>query len=101
MTATLVGPKATTPGAEALVDLTRGQGSRGERLPVMPRGNRPVALPSLPEGHRLFAGYDQGLGEQLVLIETLEDAQELWDRQDYMLESPIWYSAPVLFAQDN
>lgn len=92
------GMKDANPGANALVDLTV---PRGPRPAVMLRSARPTALPSLPEGHRLFAGYNQGLGEKLVLIETLKDAQDLWDSQDNMLESPVWYSAPATFTGSN
>lgn len=93
-----VGMKDANPGAQALVDLTV---PRGPSPAVMPRSTRPAVLPRLPEGYRLFAGYDQGFGEKLVLVESLEDAQYLWDQQDFMLVSPVWYSAPALFAQDN
>lgn len=92
------GMKDANPGAEALVDLTL---PRGPLPAVMLRSTRPAQLPSLPEGHRLFAGFDQGLGEQLMLVETLEDAQYLWDRQDFMLASPVWYSAPATFTGSN
>jgi hypothetical protein len=93
-----VGMKAGTPGEEFLVDLTL---PRGGRPAVMFRSSRPTALPSLPEGHRLFGSLDQGLGERLYLIESLADAQDLWDKQDYALAAPVWYSAPAMFVTDN
>ncbi|MFZ2836369.1 MAG: hypothetical protein WAZ21_03540 [Candidatus Saccharimonadales bacterium] len=40
---------------------------------------RPIAMPQLPEGHHLFAIYDRLSGEQVVLCETVEDVQQLWD----------------------
>jgi hypothetical protein len=49
----------------------------GERLRM--GVSRPVALPNLPEGWDLICGYDQGLGERLLVCESLEDAQRLYD----------------------
>jgi hypothetical protein len=94
-----LGMKDDNPGAEALVDLTK-PGDHGSP-PVMLSGTRPVRLPQLPEGHRLFGTLDQGFGERLFLIETLDDAVRLWDLQDLAMASPVWYSAPALFTGDN
>jgi hypothetical protein len=71
--------------------------------PQMGQGERPAQMPRLPEGHQLFAGYDQGFGEHLVLCETLDDVQKVWDgyARGGALFPPSWYSAPVLFAEDN
>jgi hypothetical protein len=93
-----LGMKDDNPGADALVDLTV-PGHPG--LVVMQRSTRPVQLPRLPEGHRLFGTLNQGFGERLFLIETLEDAIRLWDWQDLAMEAPMWYSAPALFPGNN
>lgn len=63
---------------------------------------RPEQLPRLPAGHRLFCGYDQGQGERLFLVETLEDMQQLDDAYAQGGALTIrWYSAPVVFTDDN
>jgi hypothetical protein len=92
------GMKASAPGAEAL-ELVPNPPIAGWRDP----SGRPRQLPRLAEGHRLFAGFDQGRGEKLILIETLEDAQAVWDAYagGGAIYSPTWYSAPILFAEDN
>ena len=36
-------------------------------------------MPALPDGHALICGYDQGLGERMIVCDTLEDAQRLFD----------------------
>ena len=92
------GFKDQVAGAEALVplDVITGPGA-----PLMKRTVRPEQLPRLPDGHMLFGTRDQGFGEVLYLCEMLEDAQYLWDSQDTALASPHWYSAPVMFAEDN
>jgi hypothetical protein len=58
-------------------------------------------MPPLADGTRLFAVIDQGVGARLILVETLEDAQYLWDKQDFLLRAPEWFVAPVLFVQEN
>jgi hypothetical protein len=40
---------------------------------------RPSQKPILPEGWDVVAGYDQGLGERLIVCESLEDMQTLHD----------------------
>jgi hypothetical protein len=41
---------------------------------------RPDAMPELPDGHSLICGYEQqGLGERMIVCDTLEDAQTLFD----------------------
>ena len=41
---------------------------------------RPTAMPELPSAnHRVICGYNQGLGEHIIVCESLEDMQELYD----------------------
>ena len=40
---------------------------------------RPSRMPSLPQGHDVICGYDQGLGERMIVCESLEDMQQLYD----------------------
>ena len=40
---------------------------------------RPEAMPLLDKHWSLVCGFDQGLGERLLVCATLEDAQELYD----------------------
>lgn len=40
----------------------------------------PSQFPRLPEGHNLICGYDQGLGERMIVCETLEDMKELYQK---------------------
>lgn len=40
---------------------------------------RPTAFPRLREGDSLICGYDQGLGERLIICKSLEDMQTLYD----------------------
>lgn len=97
---TKVGFTADNPGRENLVDLTV---PRGPLPAVMYRSQRPTALPHLTEGHRLLCGYDRGFGEELYLVETLEDVQQMWDWADVggVIVSPVWYSAPILYVEAN
>lgn len=40
---------------------------------------RPNSFPVLKDGKSLVCGYDQGLGERLIVCDSLEDMQELYD----------------------
>ncbi len=40
---------------------------------------RPTAFPRLQEGDSLICGYDQGLGERLIVCESLEEMQQLYE----------------------
>jgi hypothetical protein len=40
---------------------------------------RPTQMPALNEGDAVIAGYDQGLGERMIVCDTLEDMQQLFD----------------------
>ncbi|OGM20795.1 hypothetical protein A2714_05135 [Candidatus Woesebacteria bacterium RIFCSPHIGHO2_01_FULL_38_9] len=48
----------------------------GTDIPVDHRG-KPTAMPSLKDTEFVIAGYDQGLGERIIVCESLEDMQEL------------------------
>jgi hypothetical protein len=54
---------------------------------------RPSQMPSLPQGHDVICGYDQGLGERMIVCESLEDMQQLYDSyaRGYALRI-YWYS---------
>lgn len=54
---------------------------------------RPSEMPLLKGEEMVIAGYDQGLGERLIVCESLEDMQELWDNyaQGYALKLH-WYA---------
>lgn len=43
------------------------------------QNSRPVAMPVLRGQEKVMAGYDQGLGERMIVCESLEDMQELYD----------------------
>ena len=43
---------------------------------------RPNQMPRIPEGWSVIAGYDQGLGERMILCTTLADMQDLYDAYD-------------------
>jgi hypothetical protein len=40
---------------------------------------RPTAMPRIPQNHSVLCGYDQGLGENIYVCESLEDMQQLYD----------------------
>lgn len=40
---------------------------------------RPTRMPSLEEGESVICGYDQGLGERMIVCESVEDMQQLFD----------------------
>ncbi len=64
-TVTELGKKDQIFGAEKLVPLTIS--------------GRPTKMPSVPTDHAVICGYDQGLGERIIICATLEDMQELYD----------------------
>lgn len=54
---------------------------------------RPNKMPKLKENESLICGYDQGLGERMIVCSNLEEMQELYDA--YALGSAIfinWYT---------
>jgi hypothetical protein len=40
---------------------------------------RPTEMPKLGEGERVICGYDQGLGERMIVCDSLADMQTLYD----------------------
>ena len=51
-----------------------------ELLEPVSISGRPKQMPALPSNkHSLICGYDQGLGERLIVCENLEDMQALYD----------------------
>ena len=41
---------------------------------------RPTQMPRLPSAtHKVICGYDQGLGERMIVCESLEEMQQLYD----------------------
>lgn len=57
--------------------------------------NRPVVFPLLAAGHKVIAGYDQGLGERMIVCDSLEEMQEVYD--NYAKGGALrlqWYAGP-------
>ncbi len=53
------------------------------------------AMPALKSGHSILCGYDQGLGERMIVCENLNDIKELdaaYERGGALRIK--WYSAP-------
>ena len=66
-----------------------------ELLQALEIYSRPTSMPIVPSGHEVVCGYDQGLGERMIVCETLEEMQELYDA--YARGGALriyWYSAP-------
>lgn len=40
---------------------------------------RPTSFPRLQKDEKVIAGYDQGLGERMIVCDSLEEMQELYD----------------------
>lgn len=40
---------------------------------------RPTQMPRLGKGDAVIAGFDQGLGERMIVCDNLEDMQQLFD----------------------
>lgn len=60
-------------------------------------GGRPTKLPRLGASQCIICEYDQGLGERLIVCESLGDMQELYD--NYFRGGAIsirWYRGVVL-----
>ena len=56
---------------------------------------RPASLPCVPADHKVICGYDQGLGEQMFVCESVEDMQQLYDAYASGGALKIhWYSGP-------
>lgn len=56
---------------------------------------RPTAMPPLGLNEDIVCGYDQGLGERMIVCESLDDMQELYD--NYARGGALnihWYKAP-------
>jgi hypothetical protein len=82
---TELGKKNEIFGADLLIALTF------ERTP----DGRPVSMPSIPNDHKVVCGYDQGLGERMIVCESLEEMQTLYDA--YARGGALrihWYHAP-------
>jgi hypothetical protein len=56
---------------------------------------RPTQMPFLRGDDKVICGYNQGLGERMIVCESLEDMQELFDKyaQGYALQIS-WYIGP-------
>jgi len=70
------------PKGEIMFELGKRDECFGTELlrPITLSGfGRPTSFPSVPTGHSLICGYDQGLGERLIVCESLEDMQTLYD----------------------
>ena len=67
-----LGKKNEISGAELLQPLTLGFSDKD-------LSGRPTRMPSVPSGHSVVCGYDQGLGERIIVCESLEDMQQLYD----------------------
>ncbi|HSI20570.1 MAG TPA: hypothetical protein VLA04_02600 [Verrucomicrobiae bacterium] len=64
-----------------------------ELQPLRGFHGRPTTLPTVPKDHKVICGFNQGLGERIIVCESLEDMQHLYDSyaQGYAL-SIHWYS---------
>lgn len=61
---------------------------------------RPTELPIAYGGRKLVCGFDQGLGEKMIVFETLEEMQELYDKYYAGWALNIhWYAANVSEAK--
>jgi len=69
-----LGPKSEIFGVDRLQKLSRGM--LDADIPVDKDG-MPTAMPKLNEGEYIVAGYDQGLGETMIVCESVEDMKEL------------------------
>lgn len=55
----------------------------------------PTEFPRIPEGHSVICGFDQGLGERMIVCETLEDMQRLDKAYGEGMALDIhWYHGP-------
>lgn len=61
--------------------------------PITNLYGNPMRFPTLDEDESVICGYDQGLGERLIVCENLTDMQELYDNyeQGYALQIR-WYT---------
>jgi len=50
-----------------------------ELLQLLQLYGRPSSLPHLSGEEKVICGYDQGLGERIIVCESLEDMQKLYD----------------------
>ena len=50
-----------------------------ELAPLSRIWDRPTQFPYVPANKKVLCGYDQGLGENLIVCDTLSDMQELYD----------------------
>ena len=88
-----LGKKSDVFSAEDLIPLLK-YAEVGRLHLVFPRDHkgRPTALPELSGDEMLIAGTDRGLGEVLIVCESLEDAQEIYDSYARgLLLSIRWY----------
>lgn len=83
-----LGKKTEVAGAESLRQL-------GYRTIPRESSGRPSELPKLQPGERLIAGFDRRIYETLYVVETLEDAQHLWDEYAKGMASELkFYAGP-------
>ncbi len=40
---------------------------------------RPTSMPALKDDEKVICGYDQGLGERMIVCDSIADMQELFD----------------------
>lgn len=85
----------------------RDLGDRTEAFPdgglseLALRHGRPDRMPDLPDGRVLLCGFDQGAEERLIVCETLDDVQRLFDAWARGGASRIrWYAAREPKAAD-
>lgn len=50
-----------------------------ESLESLEISGRPQSMPSVSSGWKVICGYDQGLGERMIICESLADMQGLYD----------------------
>ncbi len=66
-----------------------------ELLESLKLHGRPTAMPILGKDERVICGYDQGLGERMIVCENLEEMQKLDDSYARGGARRIcWYKGP-------
>lgn len=64
-------------------------------LVLLSISGRPTSMPRVQDGHQVICGYNQGLGERVIVCESFEDMQTLYDAYSQGSALTIrWYSGP-------
>ncbi len=66
-----------------------------ELLKPLPLYGQPTSMPRLQQGEKVICGYDQGLGERMIVCDNLEEMQTLYGHYAQGGALRIhWYTAP-------